>query len=151
MQRPEGRPNPIIPITPPNHTLMMGIKMCRPPIFTHSSARCSRVCLNKWSSCWEGRARRSALSARSSTAAWACLGLHSVKGCSRAPFLVCGTLLNRTCAKRPKVDPKLLHDKHLNPLKLTPLLPQCLRLPHKRTRRARMFEIGVVFKKGMWF
>lgn len=28
--RPQGRPNPIIPITPANHTLMMGIKMCWP-------------------------------------------------------------------------------------------------------------------------
>lgn len=33
--RPQGRPNPIIPITPANHTLMMGIKMCWP----RSSAR----------------------------------------------------------------------------------------------------------------
>lgn len=28
--RPQGRPNPIIPITPLSHTLMMGIKMCWP-------------------------------------------------------------------------------------------------------------------------
>lgn len=41
--RPQGRPNPIIPITPPNHTLMMGIKMCWPrssPVRQPSAAEC---------------------------------------------------------------------------------------------------------------
>lgn len=45
-----------------------------------------------------------------------------------------------TCAnrrKRPKVDPKLRHDKRLNPLKLTPSLPPVF--PHKRTQGAQMF------------
>lgn len=38
-----GRPNPIIPITPLNHTLMMGIKMCWPgstPTLQPSAAEC---------------------------------------------------------------------------------------------------------------
>lgn len=41
--RPQGRPNPIIPITPLNHTLMMGIKMCWPrstPTLQPSAAEC---------------------------------------------------------------------------------------------------------------
>lgn len=41
--RPQGRPNPIIPITPVNHTLMMGIKMCWPrssPARQPSAAEC---------------------------------------------------------------------------------------------------------------
>lgn len=43
--RPQGRPNPIIPITPLNHTLMMGIKMCWPrstPTLQPSAAECVR-------------------------------------------------------------------------------------------------------------
>lgn len=41
--RPQGRPNPIIPITLLNHTLMMGIKMCWPrstPTPQPSAAEC---------------------------------------------------------------------------------------------------------------
>lgn len=55
--RPQGRPNPIIPITPANHTLMMGIKMCWP----RSSARQAPVqpsvsgFLQWWAAGGEGR------------------------------------------------------------------------------------------------
>ncbi|KAM7419157.1 hypothetical protein PAMA_016332 [Pampus argenteus] len=45
--RPQGRPNPIIPITPLNHTLMIGIKMCWPrstPTLQPSAAVCVWSC-----------------------------------------------------------------------------------------------------------
>lgn len=49
--------------------------------------------------------------------------------------------------ERPKVNPKLLHDKtkQFNPLKLTPLLPSVSPFPRKHTH----IQIGVVSKKSV--
>lgn len=123
MWRPEGRPNPITPLTPPNHTLMMGIKM--PPVCTRPSARCSRACRNKESSCWEG------LSVR-------CTPVLPCAGPSER--LRQGALLHQLVQTEEKRGPRPTRrcpTKHSN-------------LPPSPSPRRR-FQIGVLLKKGMWF
>lgn len=119
MWRPEGRPNPITPLTPPNHTLMMGIKM--PPVCTRPSARCSRACRNKESSCWEG------LSVR-------CTPVLPCAGPSERPRQ--GALLHQLVQTEEKRGPRPTRrcpTKHSN-------------LPPSPSPRRR-FQIGVLLKK----
>lgn len=81
--RPQGRPNPIIPITPANHTLMMGIKMCWPR--SSASARQAPVQpgVSGFLWWWAAGGRTSLGEVRSSvpfgTAVWAAFGVGAVQ------------------------------------------------------------------------
>lgn len=137
-------------------------------IHTHSSAQCSRVCLESCSSFWEGRMWRSLVicEVQHSSKGVFRLALCGEKGCSRtlcshyiafsllqpvAPFVQIpghgnaekGPRLARTCSAKKKEE--------FNPLILTPLLPSLSPFPHEHTRLVQMYPNRRGIQKGMWF
>lgn len=157
--RPEGRPNPIIPITPLNHTLMMGIKMCWPqstPTRQLSAAECvwSRAVAAGKDEC-EGVCY---LCASAQQYGRVRVGTVRWKGCSRTlrSHLHCVLFFfllqpaahfgaNSGAVETERKSPRLpqscsaIKKEQFNPLKLTPLLPSLSPFPHKHTDIVQMY------------
>lgn len=149
--RPQGRPNPIIPITPANHTLMMGIKMCWPrssPARQPSAAECvwiPAVAAGKdksWRSALICAVRHSSLGVFRSAL---CGEKGSQQNYTAFSFVTaCGTFCASSWkqGERPMIHPKLLsmlRKEQFNPLKLPPWPPSESPFPRKHTDIVQMY------------